>query len=257
MSEPFIKFMQSTNGWYDGGPLMAEGHLAKDAWNAAIDECVAQSTDETMIERLRSLKYSESSHSRIYDKSYGDDRLCECGHSYYRHFDTYENMADVGCKYCQCYTFVQAAEKPMPKLVIRTLTVEDLSNGYLDLLRVWKKADLTLDQATAILELRTKSGTQTYVVLLDDQIIGTASLIIDHKFINNGGVAGFVEDVVVLTERRRQGFGSAMLQHIQAEAAKLGLYKVALTCEEDNEPFYEKSGFYRHERQMRWDCPKE
>ena len=28
----------------------------------------------------------------IYDASYGDARLCKCGHPYYRHFDTYDNM---------------------------------------------------------------------------------------------------------------------------------------------------------------------
>ena len=42
-----------------------------------------------------------------YTKNYGDDRICECGHSYYRHFDTYENMRPVGCKYCSCYRFVE------------------------------------------------------------------------------------------------------------------------------------------------------
>jgi transcriptional regulator with XRE-family HTH domain len=40
-----------------------------------------------------------------YDPSFGDDRLCECGHAYYRHFDTYEHMEPVGCKYCECYQF--------------------------------------------------------------------------------------------------------------------------------------------------------
>lgn len=37
-----------------------------------------------------------------YDKSHGDDDECRCGHSYYRHFDTYDSMAPVGCKYCYC-----------------------------------------------------------------------------------------------------------------------------------------------------------
>jgi hypothetical protein len=34
-----------------------------------------------------------------YNKNYGDDRLCKCGHTYYRHFDTYDNMEVIGCKY--------------------------------------------------------------------------------------------------------------------------------------------------------------
>jgi calcineurin-like phosphoesterase family protein len=40
-----------------------------------------------------------------YNPKYGDERLCKCGHPYYRHFDTYDNMEPVGCKYCQCGFF--------------------------------------------------------------------------------------------------------------------------------------------------------
>lgn len=38
-----------------------------------------------------------------YDPSYGDQRLCLCGHTYERHFDGYEDGAPVGCKYCHGY----------------------------------------------------------------------------------------------------------------------------------------------------------
>ena len=41
-----------------------------------------------------------------YDKAFGDDKECLCGHPYYRHFDTYDEMAPVGCKYCGCQTFM-------------------------------------------------------------------------------------------------------------------------------------------------------
>jgi hypothetical protein len=42
-----------------------------------------------------------------YNPHYGDDRICKCGHSYTRHFDSYENNEPVGCKYCACHTFVE------------------------------------------------------------------------------------------------------------------------------------------------------
>lgn len=48
---------------------------------------------------------------REYNPDYGDNKLCKCGHTYYRHFDSYENMAPVGCKYCQCEEFVPAEEE--------------------------------------------------------------------------------------------------------------------------------------------------
>jgi hypothetical protein len=35
-----------------------------------------------------------------YDRMFGDLKLCLCGHPYYRHFDTYEDMSPIGCKYC-------------------------------------------------------------------------------------------------------------------------------------------------------------
>ncbi len=43
-----------------------------------------------------------------HDKSRDQEALCQCGHPYYRHFDTYEDMRPVGCKYCDCGTFSSA-----------------------------------------------------------------------------------------------------------------------------------------------------
>jgi len=44
---------------------------------------------------------------KTYNPNYGDYRICECEHLYYRHFDLYENNEPVGCKYCPCYEFVE------------------------------------------------------------------------------------------------------------------------------------------------------
>ncbi len=38
----------------------------------------------------------------VYNPAFGDDKVCQCGHEYHRHFDSYENMRNVGCKYCGC-----------------------------------------------------------------------------------------------------------------------------------------------------------
>lgn len=42
-----------------------------------------------------------------YNPNYGDNRVCKCGHNYERHFDSYENMDPVGCKYCRCFEFIE------------------------------------------------------------------------------------------------------------------------------------------------------
>lgn len=45
-----------------------------------------------------------------YNPKYGDDRICICGDTYYRHFDSYDKMRPVGCKYCDCMTFVEKVD---------------------------------------------------------------------------------------------------------------------------------------------------
>lgn len=49
--------------------------------------------------------------NKEYNPNYGDDIECECGHPYYRHFDTYENMEACGCKYCTCYYFKNLSQE--------------------------------------------------------------------------------------------------------------------------------------------------
>lgn len=53
-----------------------------------------------------------------YNPDYGDERICKCGHPYYRHFDTYDKMKAVGCKYCyDCEGFEERENevRPLPR----------------------------------------------------------------------------------------------------------------------------------------------
>lgn len=43
--------------------------------------------------------------SKRWNDEYDQDAECKCGHPYYRHFDSYEQMENVGCKYCRCDEF--------------------------------------------------------------------------------------------------------------------------------------------------------
>lgn len=69
---------------------------------------------------------------KVYNPKYGDDRVCQCGHHYYRHFDTYEEMSNVGCKYCGCRDFVEMTLEKEQE--IYTHIVESyqnaIENGY-------------------------------------------------------------------------------------------------------------------------------
>ena len=54
-----------------------------------------------VLDKMNSLPYIAGR----YNPDYGDDRICVCGHSYARHFDSYDNMEPVGCKHCGCQAF--------------------------------------------------------------------------------------------------------------------------------------------------------
>lgn len=48
-----------------------------------------------------------------FNPKFGNERMCECGHTYERHFDWMEDNKFVGCKYCGCDDFVERKEEPV------------------------------------------------------------------------------------------------------------------------------------------------
>jgi len=51
-----------------------------------------------------------------FNPDYDKDAECLCGHPYHRHFDSYDDMTPVGCKYCTCFDFEKATFK-LPEYV--------------------------------------------------------------------------------------------------------------------------------------------
>jgi len=60
-----------------------------------------------------------------YNPHFGNNHVCVCGHTYYRHFDTYEDMEPVGCKYCQCDTFALAPHWITPTILSIAQAIHD------------------------------------------------------------------------------------------------------------------------------------
>jgi hypothetical protein len=57
---------------------------------------------EELHKFLETQREDIGSESQVYNPVFGDELPCACGHIYYRHFDPWEDMAPVGCKYCVC-----------------------------------------------------------------------------------------------------------------------------------------------------------
>lgn len=92
-----------------------------------------------------------------------------------------------------------------------------------------------------------------FVAIDDDsnKVIGTASIFTYMRL--NGYKFGQIEDVVVDKDYRKQGVGQLLVNHCLDLAKKMDCYKVVLSCSDDNIPFYEKLGFYKHENYMRYE----
>ncbi|KAF3831146.1 hypothetical protein GH733_002384, partial [Mirounga leonina] len=91
-----------------------------------------------------------------------------------------------------------------------------------------------------------KSG-DYYVTVVEDvtlgQIVATATLIIEHKFIHSCAKRGRVEDVVVSDECRGKQLGKLLLSTLTLLSKKLNCYKITLECLPQNVGFYKKFGY--------------
>jgi glucosamine-phosphate N-acetyltransferase len=137
--------------------------------------------------------------------------------------------------------------------VIREMIGPDLARGFLEALASLAELNLTPEQAAEVFRARIRAGVRTYVACVGDHVVGTASLVLEQKFIHGGGKVGHIEDVAVHPDSRHLRVGSALVRHASEQARKLGCYKVILSCFERLVPFYEGLGYRKHDVGMRID----
>lgn len=92
------------------------------------------------------------------------------------------------------------------------------------------------------------TGTSTTEVTSDDKrrherVIASATLLVEHKFLRMGSLAGHIEDVVVDPAHQGQNLGRVLIDALSDLARRLGCYKVVLDCSHANVKFYEKCGY--------------
>jgi len=92
-----------------------------------------------------------------------------------------------------------------------------------------------------------------YVAIIDDKIIGCATILIENKIIHGGSSVGHIEDVAVHHSFRNQGVGKSLIDHCVNIAKERKCYKVILDCSDHNVKFYEKCQFKTHGVCMRLD----
>ena len=143
----------------------------------------------------------------------------------------------------------------MVDITIRELQENDLFNGFLESMDSLKLAsNLDKEKAKKIFEkINSNSNHFVYVAILDGKVVGSTSMIIEPKFIHDGGNVSHIEDVVVSKEYQGKGIGEMLMQSLLELAKDNNCYKTILNCTDEVKPFYEKIGFKRTSNGMRYD----
>ena len=143
----------------------------------------------------------------------------------------------------------------MSELIIRKIIESDLENGFLESLDNLREAsNLEYNSAKSILKgILENENHIVHVAELDGKIVGSTTLLIEQKFIHEGGFVGHIEDVVVKKEFEGQGIGMKLVLSLLDVANEKKCYKTILNCEDTLIPFYEKIGFKQKSNEMRFD----
>ena len=143
----------------------------------------------------------------------------------------------------------------MPEIEIREIRENDLENGFLETLDFLRKvSDLDKNKAKEILEKIKQNSNQIIQVAIDDKkIVGCITLLIEQKFIHDGGLIGHIEDVVVRKDYEGKGIGMKLVTSMLEYAKRKNCYKTILDCKDDVKQFYERIGFKHESNGMRYD----
>lgn len=151
--------------------------------------------------------------------------------------------------------------RPHP-LFVRQLVYDDVYRGLLDCLEALAPVNISPVEAILVCRKRWEAGVRTFVAVAipegrvaeavdglvkvgphEQAIVGTASLLVEPKFLHGGRPAAHVEDVAVLPAWRKKGVGRILMHHLLREARRAGCYKAILDCRGDVVPFYQHAGF--------------
>ena len=135
-------------------------------------------------------------------------------------------------------------------IVIRDFEKKDSIEDLLEILKeVWSLNEIS----ESTLDRWFKNNNHMVVAELDGKIIGSATLHLQQKIIRNGGIAGFIEDVVVKESHRGNNIGTQLIQELIKKAENFGCYKVILSCFPERINFYKKNGFIQESITMRFN----
>lgn len=162
-------------------------------------------------------------------------------------------LRQVDLSECVCTTqYGLSPMNPGGGLAVRPLQRDDYDRGYAGVLKqLTRVGDLTKERYEAQFDAMKSCGGVHYVVVVEDMaagvIVGSASLIVERKFIHNAALRGRIEDVVVDKEYRGRHLATLLLDLVTKLSEYLGCYKTSLDCKPALESFYGRFSYKKEE----------
>ena len=143
----------------------------------------------------------------------------------------------------------------MSNVEIRDIVESDIENNFLESLDNLRTAsNLDKETATNILKkIIVNPDHIIHVAEISGKIVGSTTLLIEQKFIHDGGKVGHIEDVVVSKEFEGKGIAMNLVISLLEKAKTMNCYKTILDCKTELIPFYERIGFKQESNQMRYN----
>jgi predicted GNAT family N-acyltransferase len=95
-----------------------------------------------------------------------------------------------------------------------------------------------------------KLNATIWVIEHNNEIIASATIIYECKYVNNISIAAHIEDVVVKKTFRGKGLGKLLIEHLIDFANQNKCYKITLNCDNNLCNFFKKNGFNKNGVQM-------
>ncbi|KAI5148215.1 glucosamine-phosphate N-acetyltransferase [Enteropsectra breve] len=145
-----------------------------------------------------------------------------------------------------CHFLALFATHSFAEIIFRPLEIDDYYKGFLAVFKgLSGVSEATFDTFQAAFNERLSCNTLTLVAEDTEKtlIVGSASLIVERKFIHNCANKGYLEDVVILEEYKGRKIGVDLVNLITEVAREQKCYKIILTCEESLRDYYSTLGY--------------
>jgi len=88
------------------------------------------------------------------------------------------------------------------------------------------------------------------VCQIDKKIVGSITIILEYKFINNYAIYAHIEDVFVDENFRHKNIGTDLIKEATRYCERKNVFKISLNCKEELKKFYSLNGFEQRQINM-------